>query len=165
MSGKKPGAGVVSQTVARVIWDLKPFAELSAQRLYSLLVLRQAVFVVEQNCPFPEADGIDPLCRHLTGWRDGELLACARLVPAGVKHAERSIGRVATAPQARGGGLGRALMREAISRLFSEEPDTPIRLGAQLYLEKSFYESFGFRRIGEVYDEDGIPHVDMLLTP
>lgn len=154
---------MVSQSVAQVIWDLKPFAELSAQRLYSLLVLRQAVFVVEQNCPFPEADGIDPLCRHLTGWGDGALIACARLVPAGVKNDERSIGRVATAPQARGEGLGRALMREAISRLLAEEPHAPIRLGAQLYLEKTFYESFGFRRVGEIYDEDGIPHIDMIL--
>lgn len=155
----------MSQPVAEIIWDLKPFAELSAQRLYSLLVLRQAVFVVEQACPFPEADGLDPLCRHLTGWRDGELLACARLVPAGLKHAERSIGRVATAEAARGQGLGRALMREAIDRLLSEDPLAPIRLGAQLYLEKSFYRPLGFEPVGEPYDEDGIPHIDMILAP
>lgn len=144
-------------------WELLPFRALGVTKLYGLLALRQRVFVVEQNCPFQEADGVDPHARHLMGWRDGTLVACARLVPAGVKHPERSIGRVATAWEARGQGLGRALMREAVARLLAEEPHAPIRLGAQLYLEKTFYESFGFRRVGEVYDEDGIPHIDMIL--
>ena len=151
--------------MAAIVWDLKPFGELGPERLYALLALRQRVFVVEQACAFQEADGLDPLCRHLTGWKDGRLLACARLVPAGLKTPERAIGRVATAPEARGTGLGRTLMIEAIGRLMEEDAVGPIRLGAQLYLEKTFYEPLGFRRFGEPYDEDGIPHVDMMLRP
>lgn len=146
-----------------VTWVEKAFADLTVDDLYALLVLRQRVFVVEQDCPFQEADGVDPQARHLMGFRDGALVACARLVPAGAKHPQRSIGRVATAPEARGEGLGQALMREAIARLQAEDPSAPIRLGAQIYLEERFYAPLGFRRIGEPYDEDGILHVDMIL--
>lgn len=158
MTGDRSGDG------AGVAWRIAAFDALSAREAHDLFALRQAVFVVEQACVFPEIDGLDPAARHLTGWRGGALVACARLLPAGAKMAARSIGRVATAANARGGGLGRAVMARALAQLLAEDARAPIDLSAQAHLER-FYASFGFRATGAVYDEDGIAHVDMRLEP
>ncbi len=139
-------------------WHAAAFEELTVAQLYALMVLRQRVFVVEQNCPYLDADGVDPASRHLwTEGDDGTIHAYARIVPAGVKFAEVSIGRVITAPDARGTGLGRELMRRAID----ECGPVAIRIGAQAHLEK-FYGELGFARASEIYDEDGIPHIEMV---
>lgn len=123
---------------------------------------RVAVFVLEQNCPFQDVDGVDPACWHLVG-RDaaGEIAAYCRIVPPGVKYDEPSIGRVLTMAGARRSGAGRELMREAVARTEVLWPARPIRIGAQQYLER-FYEGFGFVRCSEPYDEDGIMHIGML---
>jgi ElaA protein len=149
---------------ARIAWRLAPFSALGGRAVHDLLRLRQAVFVLEQTCLFAEIDGLDPLGRHLLAWRGAELVACARLLPAGAKAPARSIGRVATAPAARGTGLGRALMSRAIARYLAEDPHAPIDLSAQAHLE-GFYASLGFRAVGGPYDEDGIAHLDMRLDP
>ena len=135
-------------------WHDRAFDELTVHELYAITTLRERVFVVEQNCVYLDADGIDPQCRHV--WAPG-FQAYLRVVPPGVRYAERSIGRVITAPEARGTGLGRALMQFALARY----GDVPIRIGAQAHLER-FYGELGFRRAGDVYDEDGIPHIAML---
>jgi ElaA protein len=140
-----------------LIWHLRTFAELTASELYAILALRQRVFVVEQRCPYLDADGIDPVSRHLWAERGGAIAAYLRIVPAGVKFPEPSIGRVITAPEARGAGLGRELMKRGIAAAGA----APIRIGAQAHLEK-FYGELGFRRASEIYDEDGIPHVEMI---
>jgi ElaA protein len=137
-----------------VAWHDRAFDELSIHELYAITVLRERVFVVEQSCVYLDADGIDPQCRHI--WADG-YRAYLRVVPPGVRYAHRSIGRVIVAPEARGTGLGKELMRFALDRY----GDVPIEIGAQAYLQR-FYEELGFRRIGDVYDEDGIPHIHML---
>lgn len=148
-----------------VTWQCSPFSELTAGELYAAMEARQRVFVVEQQCPYLDADGSDHLALHLLGWRstaDGLVLsAYARLFPPGVKFAEASIGRVLTDPAARGIGLGRALMSEAIQRMTDAEWGSSIRLAAQMYLE-AFYEEFDFRRVSEPYLEDDIWHVNML---
>ena len=138
-------------------WHLRTFAELSTAELYAIMALRQRVFVVEQNCAYLDADGYDQVSRHLWAARGDAIAAYLRIVPAGTKFAELSIGRVITAPEARGSGLGRELMKRGIEAAGG----VPIRLGAQAHLEK-FYGELGFARVGDVYDEDGIPHVDML---
>ena len=146
-------------------WNLVPFAQLTAQELYDALALRQLVFCVEQNCPYLDCDGKDQASLHLLGREaSGRLVAYARLVPAGVTFAEPSIGRVVNHPDVRRNGIGRELMREAIARAVSTFGQRPIRIGAQLYL-KRFYEELGFAVASPEYDEDGIPHVQMLLTP
>ncbi len=146
-------------------WTVRPFAALSASELYELLALRQRVFVVEQNCAYVDCDGKDLRAHHLLG-RDatGALVAYARLLPPGVSFAEASIGRVVTDGAARRFGYGRALMHEAIARTRALFGGGPIRIGAQRYLER-FYGELGFRTEGEPYDEDGIPHVEMVLAP
>jgi ElaA protein len=89
------------------------------------------------------------------------LVAYCRIVPPGVKFSEPSIGRVLTTAEARRSGVGRALMREAVARTSALWPGRPIRIGAQRYLER-FYGDFGFVRASEPYDEDGIPHIEMV---
>jgi ElaA protein len=138
-------------------WHDKPFAELTVDELYAITALRERVFVVEQNCVYLDADGVDPKCRHVWCDEAGAIRAYCRLVPAGVKFAEQAIGRVITAPEARGTGLGKELMKRAIAACAAG----PIRLGAQAHLER-FYNELGFVRASEPYDEDGIPHVEML---
>jgi ElaA protein len=146
-------------------WQWCAFAELSLHDLYTILQVRQMVFVVEQACPYLDADGMDERAWHLLGWaeHDGRkiLAAYARLFPPGIKYTESSIGRVVTHPSMRGKGMGEALMMEALRRVETLWPETGVRIGAQMYLE-SFYEKSGFRRVSAPYDEDGIIHIEML---
>lgn len=139
----------------------KHFNDLSLQELYAMLRLRSEVFVVEQNCVFLDMDNKDQSCHHLLLWDDANLVACARLVPPGVSYTEMSIGRIVSNPAYRGTGAGRTLVATAIEACYRIFGQGTIKIGAQLYLEK-FYGSFGFERIGEVYDEDGIDHIKML---
>jgi ElaA protein len=142
------------------IYD-KPFTELTPHELYSIMRLRNEVFVVEQNCVYQDADGKDPFCHHLLIWDNTTLVAYTRLLPKGLSYdSYMSIGRVVSAPSHRKKGIGRLLMQvsiEACYRLFGREA---IRIGAQLYLKK-FYESLGFLQTGDRYLEDNIEHIEM----
>lgn len=144
-------------------WLNKHFSSLTPDELYAIIQLRNEVFVVEQQCVFQDADNKDQASYHLMGWRDGKLLAYARLLPAGIAYAEASIGRVITAPSARKEGLGRQLMNIAIKDCKDLFRTSIIRIGAQVYLE-NFYRSLGFIPKGETYMEDGIEHIEMLLS-
>jgi ElaA protein len=153
------------QRAGEIIWQWSRFRELSPDDLYAVVRLREAVFVVEQKCPYPDADGRDPAAWHLLGWieRGGEraLAAYARIFEPGARYAEGSIGRIVTATEVRGTGLGKALMAEALRRVEALAPGQTIKLAAQRYLE-SFYSGFGFRSVSAPYEEDGITHIDML---
>ena len=142
-------------------WRVQCFDELDPATLYALLAARVDVFVVEQDCPYPELDGRDADALHLSAWQDGALAAYARLVPPGGRFVEPSIGRVLTTAGFRGTGLGRVLMQRAIDAVDAKWPGHAIRVSAQQHLER-FYGSLGFVADSAVYDEDGIPHVDML---
>jgi len=140
-------------------WRWATFADLTLTDLYALLALRQRVFVVEQKCAYLDADGLDAGAWHLLV-RTKQLVGGLRVLPAGTRSAEVSIGRVCTAPEARKMGLGREMMRRTIARF----GDRALTLSAQLYLQK-FYEEFGFVPVGAPYDEDGIPHLRMIRAP
>lgn len=142
----------------------KPFSALTIEELYAVLKLRSEIFVVEQNCVYLDADGKDLSAQHLMLYQNKELMAYARLLPAGASYNEPSIGRVVSSPRARGLGFGKQLMKLAIENSLRLYGNKPIRISAQLYLQ-NFYESFGFTTIGEAYDEDGIPHIEMLFKP
>ena len=144
-------------------WEIKAFDQLSLQELYTILTLRTNIFVVEQACPYPEVDGKDPNCLHLLGTINGELVAYLRILPAGLRYDEVSIGRVVIKPSHRGKGLGRLMMEQAIHCITNEWKESQIIIGAQAYLEK-FYQSLGFEPVSEVYLEDDIPHLDMLYS-
>jgi ElaA protein len=144
-------------------WVCKHFRELTTEELYPILRLRSEVFVVEQNCVFLDMDNKDQVCHHVMGWKDGQLLGYSRIVPPGISYEESSIGRIVSSPAARGLGIGRELLAESIRALYALHGKRDIRIGAQYYL-KDFYESFGFVQKGEIYSEDGINHIEMLLS-
>ena len=150
------------EPVTHLHWRCLPFGELTVSELYALLQLRSAVFVVEQTCVFHDMDGLDPACHHLLGQdSDGQILACARLVPAGLAFDEASVGRVVTAPAGRGRALGHALMAQACAELARLWGPQPIRIGAQSHLQ-AYYGRHGFVTAGPEYIEDRIAHVEML---
>lgn len=143
---------------------IRSFEQLSNIQLYQLLKLRSEVFVIEQNCIFLDADDKDQKCHHLLLYKGEALAAYSRIVPAGVSYAEVSIGRVVTSPAFRGTGLGRELMERSIQACVDLYGAQPVRIGAQYYAVK-FYGSLGFVPQGEIYDEDGIDHIEMVLHP
>ena len=144
-------------------WSLKKFDDLTIAELYAILQLRNEVFVVEQNCPYQDADNKDQESLHFMGWDGNTLAAYTRIIPKGISYAEASIGRVVTSPKYRGTGIGKTLMQLSIGHTFTVFDCTEIKIGAQLYLKK-FYEDLGFVQCSEQYLEDNIPHIEMLLT-
>lgn len=143
-------------------WTYKFFDELDIKHLYAIMKARGTVFVVEQNCPYLDADDKDQEAFHLCGWKDEILVAYARILPPGKAFKDASIGRVLISPGYRKNGTGRKLMQIAIEKTLTQYP-VNIRIGAQLYLQQ-FYASLGFKKASEQYLEDGIPHIEMLLT-
>ena len=144
-------------------WKFNFFNELGVDELYTILQLRNEVFVVEQNCVYQDADNKDAASYHLTGWEGNTLAAYCRILPPGLSYSEASIGRVVSSPAYRNTGCGRELMNEAILRTLAQFDCNTIRISAQLYLKK-FYEQLGFTQVSETYMEDNIPHIEMLLT-
>ena len=147
----------------QLVWTLKKFTDLSTTELYSILQLRNEVFVVEQNCPYQDADDKDQKSLHFMGWDGATLVAYTRIIPQGISYPEASIGRVVTSPKYRGSGAGRELMQRSIEHTYDSFNCTQIKIGAQVYL-KAFYEALGFVQCSEPYLEDNIPHIEMLLT-
>ena len=144
-----------------VDWVLKKFDDLSSHELYAILQLRNEVFVVEQDCVYQDADNKDQSCYHFMGWRNEKLVAYTRIVPPGLTYPEPSIGRVVVSMTERGGGTGRILMERTIEQVNKLYRNTPIKIGAQLYLLK-FYLSLGFDQTSDVYLEDNIEHIEMV---
>ena len=147
-------------------WRLARYAELERDELFDLLKLRCEVFIVEQRCAYPDPDEKDrhSETRHLLGRTpQGQLAAYLRLLAPGASHAEASFGRVITAPPFRGAGLGDALVREALRHIAALWPGHAIQIGAQAHLI-GYYAKHGFSAVGEEYDEDGIPHRQMLRS-
>ena len=134
----------------------KRFDELTTREFHDLLRLRIDVFVVEQSCPYPELDGrdVEPGTEHhWTADDDGAPTCSARTLDD--DDAIR-IGRVVTAPSARGAGLAAALMTHLVERFDRRT----IVLDAQSHLA-DWYGRFGFETAGDEFVEDGIPHVPM----
>lgn len=143
-------------------WRCARLSALTALELQRIHIVRQQVFVVEQACVFQDADDVDEHALHLGAWTpQGALLAYARIVDAGVKYREPSIGRVLTVAARRGSGLGHELLRRAIESCDAAHARAPIRISAQQRLE-GYYARAGFARTGAPYLEDGQPHLEML---
>ena len=140
----------------------RSFAQLSTEELYSLLRLRCEVFVVEQQCAYQDIDGRDPRADHLLAWdSDGGLSGCLRVFGPDSADGCARIGRIVTSPIHRKAGLGRWLVRQALDFVTGRYGDVPVKISAQVYLER-FYAEFSFARSSPDYLEDGIPHCDML---
>jgi ElaA protein len=145
-------------------WQWRRYGELAPSEIYAIFGARQAVFIVEQNCPYLDMDGKDLDAWHLVGWSGKEVAAYLRLIAPGVSFAEPSLGRVLTTKIGRGTGLGRELIARGLEKLYELYPTLPTRIGAQAHLHE-FYGSLGFVQVSEPYDEDGIPHIEMRREP
>lgn len=135
--------------------------DMTGPQVHEILQARESVFIVEQQCPYQDADDADLHAWHMTGRIDGKLACYARLVDPGQTYPEPSIGRVLTTTEFRSTGLGRPLMLEAIRQTNQLFPGQKICIGAQAHLHK-FYSSVGFEQCSDEYLEDGIAHILML---
>jgi ElaA protein len=149
-------------------WRWLHFADLSTAELYAILRLRQQVFIVEQQCPYVDCDGLDLCAWHLIGTlidQDHALpVAYLRVLPPGNREPTVVIGRLLTDRAMRGKGLAKHLLTLALAHIHRHYGPTAITISAQNYLRK-FYEGFSFHAISEVYEEDGIPHLKMRRLP
>ncbi|MGU3523586.1 GNAT family N-acetyltransferase [Enterobacteriaceae bacterium C23F] len=143
-------------------WNDLHHSQLTVQQLYALLQLRCEVFVVEQTCPYQDVDGDDLVGenRHILGWRDGKLVAYARILKSEEEFEPVVIGRVIVSEAVRGEKLGVKLMEQTLASCEQHWPQKALYLGAQAHLQ-AFYAHFGFAPVTDVYDEDGIPHIGM----
>lgn len=140
---------------------IKTFQELTTSELYELLQLRSEVFVVEQDCVYQDIDGKDLKALHVLGVKEGKIIAYTRLFNSGEYFDTPSIGRVVVQESERKYGYGHDLMKASIQAIVDNYNETTITISAQTYLQK-FYESHGFKQVGEGYLEDGIPHIRMV---
>ncbi len=141
-------------------FEIKSFRDLSVDALYDILNLRLKIFVVEQNCVYLDTDYLDQNSEHVSYYVNNQLVAYVRIIPISKQHENFVIGRVVCDHEFRNQGIGKKIMQYAIDYIGLHT----IKIGAQLYL-KNFYESIGFQQISEVYDLDGIPHIDMKKHP
>jgi ElaA protein len=144
--------------------EIKPFKELTVTELYAIMRLRSEIFVVEQQCIYLDLDGKDELALHVMGWEGDRLAGYCRVFRPGDYFEEASFGRVAVPTDLRGRGYGVRIMDFTIARITETMGACPIAISAQAYL-KRFYEDLGFRPEGELYAEDGIPHIRMIFEP
>ena len=141
---------------------IKSFQELTKGELYAVLQLRSEVFVVEQNCVYQDIDSKDQVAIHVMGFKNEKLVAYTRLFGPGSYFEEASIGRVVVKISERAYGYGQDIMKASIQHIADYYNTRIIHISAQLYLKK-FYSSLGFYAVGEIYLEDDIQHIKMLL--
>lgn len=147
---------------ATIHFIVKHFDELSSKEVYELLLLREEVFQLEQNCLYKDIDGKDIYCYHVLLYVNEELAAYTRIVPEGISYRDFvSIGRVVSSTKWRNEGMGRNVMQKTMEVMEELFPEQDIKISAQAYLQK-FYEDFGFVKISEPYLEDDIPHIAMV---
>ena len=149
-----------------MVWNLRKYKDLTLDEFHNILKLRINVFVVEQDCPYPELDGKDKLAYHFFAFAENnpsQIIAYTRIFKPGDYYKEAAIGRVVVHPDFRKDGLGYQLMKESIYQIKALFQTKKIKIGAQTYL-KEFYESLGFQKIGKDYIEDGIPHIYMIIS-
>ncbi|WGF93478.1 GNAT family N-acetyltransferase [Aequorivita marisscotiae] len=142
-------------------FNVKNFEELSRKELYEILQLRSEIFVVEQDCVYQDIDGKDQRALHIMGWENDILVTYARCFQAGDYFDEASIGRVLVRENYRKLGYGHQITDAAIKAIVEKYKADTIKISAQIYLVM-FYESHGFKTIGDRYMEDGIPHIAMI---
>ena len=138
------------------------YQQLSKEKLYQIIRLRLEVFVLEQNCIYQDLDNKDQKAIHLVGEEEGKVIAYTRLFKKGDYFENASIGRVIVKKESRKKDYGKTIMQKSIEELKNEHNEENIEISAQKYLIK-FYDDLGFKKIGEEYLEDNIPHIKMIL--
>lgn len=140
---------------------VKSFKELTTLELYYLLQLRSEIFVVEQDCVYQDIDGKDENALHVIGFKNEKIVAYTRIFKPGDYFEISSIGRVVVAKNERHNKYGYDIMNASINAVKNYFNTTNIKISAQQHLEK-FYNNLGFKKVGEWYLEDNIPHIAML---
>lgn len=148
--------------MSEVTLNIKDTSELAVSELITIMQARTKVFVVEQNCAYQEVDDADFNARHVYFTNHQELIAYTRIISDDNPNYIR-FGRVLVAAPYRKQHFGRQIVTETIKEIQHLYPEKSIKIGAQNYLLK-FYESFGFQAVSDVYLEDDIPHIDMILS-
>jgi ElaA protein len=142
-------------------FEIKEFHQLSTNELYSILKIRQEVFIIEQNCNYLDCDGLDLKAIHMSLKIGGELMAYLRMIKPNVLSENIVLGRILVSINERDKNIGKEMMLQAINFLEEQYPNLSIEMSAQSYLI-DFYNQFGFNIIGEEYLEDNIPHIKMI---
>jgi len=140
---------------------VKTFDQLTINELHDLLQLRSEVFVVEQDCVYQDIDGKDRKALHIIGLKEDKIVAYTRCFKPGFYFEEAAIGRVVVDQAYRNFKFGHDIIKASVKAIKEYYHTETIKLSAQVYLTK-FYESHGFKQIGEGYLEDGIPHIAMI---
>lgn len=153
---------MTSSKEIKLIW--KEYKDLSSDELYAILHLRQKVFVLEQDCPYIDADYSDQDAFHLLAYKDNELIGYLRAFKPGIKYEGSSLGRIVTEINSRGLGVGKMITIEGVNFLRKEYSNYEIVISAQHRLQH-FYIDLGFTPRGEVYLEDNIDHIQMYFIP
>ena len=143
-------------------WYTKNFEALSLDEFHDILKLRIDIFVVEQNCPYSELDNKDKKALHCFA-KDQEqhIIAYTRIFKPGDYYKEASFGRVLVQKEYRNKKLGYELIKQTLLAIQANMGQVPVKIGAQAHLER-FYGVFDFKKVGQGYIEDGIPHIYML---
>ena len=142
-------------------FKVKNFQELTTSELYEILQLRSEVFVVEQDCVYQDIDFKDQKALHVLGLKNDKIIAYTRLFDSKQYFDTPSIGRVVVKNSERKFGYGHDLIKASIQGIVDNYSENKITISAQTYLQK-FYESHGFKQVGEGYLEDNIPHIKMV---
>ncbi len=140
---------------------VKSFEELTKDELYGLLQLRSEVFVVEQDCVYQDLDGKDEKAIHVLGFKNKRIVAYTRIFKPGDYFEFASIGRVVVDENERQHKYGFDIINASAEAIKNHFNETTIKISAQVYLKK-FYNSLGFKAVGEEYLEDDIPHIAMI---
>ena len=143
--------------------EAKAFNILTINNLFDIYKLRNEVFIVEQNCAYQDVDEKDKVALHVLVKEGEKLIAYARLLPENVSYKEPSIGRVIVSKAYRQKGVGMDLMKFCLLKCEELFKNQLVTISAQSYLVK-FYQSLGFKTVGEEYLEDNIPHIKMMYN-
>ena len=140
---------------------IKRYNDLSKDQFFDILKLRIEIFVVEQCCYYQELDNEDKEAFHVSIYNDGIIVAVGRIIP-NLHNKEVKIGRIAVKMEYRKKGLAYKIMKDIMNFISKRYKNFSVLLSAQTYLIE-FYQSFGFKEIGNTYLEDGIEHINMVL--
>ena len=140
---------------------IKRYNDLSKDQFFDILKLRIEIFVVEQCCYYQELDNEDKKAFHVSIYNDGIIVAVGRIIP-NLHNKEVKIGRIAVKMEHRKKGLAYKMMKDIMNFISKKYKNFSVLLSAQTYLIE-FYQSFGFKEIGNTYLEDGIEHINMVL--
>lgn len=141
--------------------EIKHYTDLSRDELFHILKIRQDIFIIEQECLYEDIDDLDEGVYHAIVYYDNKICGTSRIIQPNINNNFPRIGRIAVHKNYRNLKIGKMLIEESIHFSELKFKKEKIKISAQLQLQK-YYETFGFIKTSEPYDEDGIMHIDMV---